>query len=273
MEQVCARRLGVKGWLCLVGGVGAALSSAGSTPASTPAPAAAPAATRAPAATASAAAPVPAPKPLTVIDLVATDDLPGVVIFPARASGPRPITVLLHGMCGEPSYTCSHFAEQVTESSNLVCPRASLRCAGGGASWPQTGYSEAIEAAIARAKAALPEPADDAHGRTLIGYSLGAYRALEMAQRSAGTYPRVMLIGARILLNQKLLAENGVQRVLLSAGGSDMMHDPMHPAAARAAGAGMSARFLDLGPVGHAFTPSFARYLPVALAWLSAGPG
>jgi predicted esterase len=250
MEHVRTRRSGVQGWLCLLSGL--ALVAVGSA--------------KAAAGGSHQTAPMRAP-----IELAETADLPGVVIFPARVSGARPITVVLHGMCGEPSRTCSHFAEQVTASANLVCPRASERCAGGGVSWPQTGFAQAIEAAVERAKAALPEPADDTQGRTLIGYSLGAYRALEIAQSTPGKYPRVMLIGAKISLNQRRLAENGVLRVLLSAGGWDMMHDPMQREAQRALHTGIVARFLDLGPVGHTFTPSFASYLPTALSWLSEG--
>ncbi|HEY4105211.1 MAG TPA: hypothetical protein VGM44_15040 [Polyangiaceae bacterium] len=203
-----------------------------------------------------------------VIELAETADLPGVVIFPARASEARPITVLLHGMCGEPIRTCSHFAAEVTENANLVCPRASQRCTGGGVSWPQTGFASAVARAVERAKSALPIAADETRGRTLIGYSLGAYRALELAQSTPNPYRRVMLIGARVSLNRQLLAENGVERVLLSAGSWDMMHDAMQREAARAVRVGIHARFLDLGPVGHAFTPSFANYLPIALEWL-----
>jgi predicted esterase len=248
MERVCARRLGVGGWVCLMSAIAIALGSESRARAAEPESSVPP-----------------------VIELTETAELPGVVIFPARASGPRPITVVLHGMCGEPIRTCSHFAAQVTESANLVCPRASQRCAGGGVSWPQAGFADAVEAAVQRAKTALPEAADDEHGRTLIGYSLGAYRALEIAQNSSGKYPRVMLIGAKVSLNQKLLAENGVLRVLLSAGGWDMMHDPMQREAERALKTGVVTRFLDLGPVGHAFSPSFASYLPTALAWLREG--
>jgi predicted esterase len=248
MEQVRTRRFGVKAGVRLLGAFIAMLFCAATTAAAEPAPEAPP-----------------------MIDLPATADLPGVVIFPARAPGPRPITVVLHGMCGEPSYTCRHFAEEVTETANLVCPRASQRCAGGGASWPQAGFAEAVEAAVARAKTALPHAADDEHGRTLIGYSLGAYRAIDIAQSTPGKYPRVMLIGAKVVLDQKRLNENGVLRVLLSAGGWDMMHDPMQRETARALRTGIHARFLDLGPVGHTFTASFAEYLPGALAWLGEG--
>jgi predicted esterase len=202
------------------------------------------------------------------IELEATSDQPGVVLFPARVPGPRPITVLLHGMCGDAARACGHFADQVTQTSNLVCPRASARCTGGGASWPDKGVAEAVEAAVTRAKSALPE-VDETHGRTLIGYSMGAYRAASIAQASARKYPRVMLIGARVYLDQARLAQNGTERVLLCAGGWDMTHDPMQREADRMRHAGFQARFLDLGPVGHAFTPSFAEYLTQALSWLS----
>jgi predicted esterase len=265
MEQACARRFGVKGQLCFLLAITAVLS--GTTQIST--------AAEAPSAARAAANSDPTPPPPTAaatpIELAETADLPGVVIFPARASEPRPITVVLHGMCGDPFNTCSYFAAHVTETANLVCPRAGTRCTGGGASWPPSGVAQAVAAAVERAKAALPTPADDTQGRTLIGYSLGAYRALEIAQNSSGEYPRLMLIGARVSLDQKRLDHSGVQRILLSAGRSDMMHDPMQRETERALRSGIHAHFLDLGPVGHFFTPSFMSYLPAALSWLSEG--
>jgi predicted esterase len=195
----------------------------------------------------------------------------GVVIYPSTAAGPRRVTVLLHGMCGEPRNTCSHFAAQVTENEHLVCPRASQRCEGGGASWPQAGFETQIERAVARAEAALGERVDAEHGRTLIGYSLGAFRALELAQHGAGKYPRVMLLGARIHSDPRLLRESGVERLLLGAGSFDMTYEHMQREAGRVARRGVSARFLGLGRVGHAFTPSFSSYLPEALIWLASG--
>ena len=252
MEQVRARRFGVRAGVCLIGVSLAVLSS----PTKISAAAASP-------------SPTPVPGVQTVIELAETPELPGVVIFPARVNGPRPITVVLHGMCGEPIRTCRHFAEQVTGTANLVCPRASQRCAGGGVSWPRANLAQTVEAAVARAKSALPEPADEEHGRTLIGYSMGAYRALDIAQSTPEKYPRLMLIGANVSLDQKLLAKNGVLRVLLSAGSWDMMYDPMQRETERARSAGVRAHFLALGPVGHALSASFASYLSGALSWLS----
>ena len=198
--------------------------------------------------------------------------LDGVVVYPAREPGQHGITVVLHGMCGHPENACSHFEEQVTAREHLLCPRASQRCDGGGFIWPQRGFAEAIESSVQRALIALAERADPARGRTLIGYSLGAFRALELAERGAGRYPRVMLIGAKILPNQKRLREAGVDRLLLSAGRADMMHAHMQREARRLLRSGYGARFLELGSAGHFFTPSFQDYLPQALDWLEQGP-
>lgn len=209
---------------------------------------------------------LPAPARL---DLQETQGSAGVVIFPARSPGAHTLTVLLHGMCGDAARACSYFADQVTTDAHLICPRASARCAGGGASWPEQGVEEAVESAVIRAKSALGEAVDDAHGRTLIGYSMGAFRALRIAQGAPGKYPRVMLIGARIALDQSKLEQNGVQRLLLCAGSWDMMHDHMQRETARVLRAGLQARFLDLGPVGHGLTATFGDYLPQALAWLN----
>ena len=202
------------------------------------------------------------------IELAESAGEPGVVIYPARASGPQRLTVALHGMCGQPSNLCRHFAAQVTADSHLICPRATERCAGGGASWSQTGFAESIERAVARAGGLLAGSVDESNGRTLIGYSLGAFRALEIAHHAGGKYPRVMLIGAKIHPNQKLLRQSGVERLLLSAGAWDMMSNHMQAETRRLRRGGVNARFLGLGPVGHFFTPSFAEYLPQALDWL-----
>jgi predicted esterase len=206
-----------------------------------------------------------AAEPLVLFE---SDDEPGVVVYPAVSPGVHGVTVLLHGMCGEPVNACRHFAGQVTVEQHLICPRASRRCEGGGSTWPQTGFDRQIERAVQRAETALGQTVDETHGRTLIGYSLGAFRALELAQHGGGKYPRVMLIGAKIFPNRKLLRESGVQRLLMSAGTWDMMHDHMRRETERLARSGFTTRFLALGPVGHAFTPSFALYLPEALRWL-----
>ncbi|MGC4087885.1 MAG: alpha/beta fold hydrolase [Polyangiaceae bacterium] len=200
--------------------------------------------------------------------LLETAQEPGVVVYPARASGVRPVVVLLHGMCGEPERTCAHFAELVTRDAHLICPRARQRCAGGAGSTWSKGAGRDVEAAVQRGLTTLPASRVNGERRTLIGYSLGAFVALEIAEAAHGVYPEVMLIGARIFPNARLLQQNGVERLLLAAGDWDMTSAHMQQQSKRLARAGVEARFLGLGPVGHAFTPTLPSYVSVALSWL-----
>ncbi len=193
---------------------------------------------------------------------------PGMVAYPPQdRSGPAPVTVMLHGMCSEPERACRHFASTVTKDSWLLCPRATARCDGGGSTWPQAGFDGAIEAGIERVKAAHPGELDESDGRTLIGFSLGAFRALELAQRAHGEYPRVMLIGAKIYPDVKRLRTAGVERVLLAAGDWDMMNPHMRERTRVLARQGFSTAFQSFGPVGHAFPANFPVLLRQALDW------
>src|SRR6478609_7562979 len=101
MERSRARRLGVKAVICALGLVSPVRASDDRVPEA------------------------------ARLELPASAGFAGAVVYRARSSGARPLTVLLHGMCGDAARTCSYFAAQVTEGANLVCPRASLRCASG----------------------------------------------------------------------------------------------------------------------------------------------
>lgn len=204
-----------------------------------------------------------------VVELPASEQELAVVLYPAATPGARRVTVVLHGMCGEPRNTCAHFAAQVTKDEHLVCPRARQRCEGAGASWPAQGFAEPIERAVARAEAVLGDRVERGVGRTLIGYSLGAYRAAELLQRGGGDYRRALLIGARLSMDESRLRRGGLERLVLAAGAWDMTYSPMQREAARLAKTGTFVRFLSLGAVGHAFAPSFGRYLEEARGWLA----
>src|SRR6188768_4052554 len=93
--------------------------------------------------------------------LAESEGQPGVVVYPAQTPGLHRVTVLLHGMCGEPANACRHFAEQVTAQEHLICPRASRRCDGGGSTWPERGFEQQIEAAVQRAARALGQSVDE----------------------------------------------------------------------------------------------------------------
>ncbi len=197
-----------------------------------------------------------------------TKDEPGMVAYPPLdRSVPRPVTVMLHGMCSEPERACRHFADTVTREGWLLCPRAAKRCDGGGSIWPQQGFDEQIEAGIERVRRRHPGELDDAGGRTLIGFSLGAFRALDMAHHGQGRYPRVILIGAKIYPDAERLRAAGVERLLLAAGDWDMMQPHMQGRTRALIRRGFAAAFQSYGAIGHAFPSNFAELLQRSLAW------
>ncbi len=110
------------------------------------------------------------------IELEENEDEPGVVFYAAVRPGNRPVTVVLHGMCSEPRRAYRHFAERIRrDRASDPCPRARQRCEGGGSIWSGRGFEADIEASVHRAFRVLL--ADESARGTLVGYSLGAFRA------------------------------------------------------------------------------------------------
>jgi predicted esterase len=194
---------------------------------------------------------------------------PGILAYPPRdPSETQPVTVMLHGMCSEPERACRHFANTVNERGWLLCPRATQRCESGGSTWRFKGFERDVEAGIARVRERHPGRLDEREGRTLVGFSLGAFRALSLAQSTRDTYPRVILIGAKIYPDARLLARGGVERLLLAAGDYDMMSAHMRGRYRVLARQGFPVAFQSYGRVGHAFPGNFSDLLERALDWV-----
>jgi predicted esterase len=195
---------------------------------------------------------------------------------PAQALPPprRPVTIYLHGICGNPDNGCPYFRDGVTDRSYLLCPRAPFACRDGGASWHGTGSAQqavlvrALDGLVRREGAAA---VDRARPPVLIGFSEGAYTVQGMVR---GAHPRgvaraVALIAANITLTAEELRAAGVRRVLFAAGRRDGTRAALESAARRLARQGFPARFLDLGAVGHTYVPSATSPgWRAALQWL-----
>ena len=199
-----------------------------------------------------------------------TANEPAVLAFPPRATtGRRPMVVMLHGMCDPPERECPYFANSVTEFAWLVCPRARLSCGGGGGTmWDWRKKYETVDAAVDRVRAYDGASVDADRDRILIGFSLGALAAMDIAHRARGQWPKVLLIGAEVYPNASLLKRAGVQRVLLASGERDMMRWHMTQQAERLNRQGVAATYMSLGPVGHWFAPDMDNWMRSALAWL-----
>ena len=174
---------------------------------------------------------------------------------------------MLHGMCNAPEWECPYFADAVQKTGWLICPRASIRCDGGGAIWSWKKKADTVEAAVQRVKARYPGCLDDAHGRTLMGFSLGAIASMDLAHAGGGKWTSVILIGAKVRPHAELLRTAGVHRLLMVAGEYDMMRGDMFEQTQRLSRQGFPSAFLSLGKVGHAFPADMNERVARALAW------
>ena len=196
------------------------------------------------------------------------DDIEVLVYPPRSRKGPQPIVVMLHGMCDEPENECPHFAESATKRGWLLCPRARLRCPGGGSIWHYPRRHETLRASVQAVHAAFPGLLDESPGRTLIGFSLGGIFGMDVAHRGEGKYRRVVLIGARVYPSAELLRAAGVDRLVLAAGERDMMRWHMSEQARRLEQRGIAARFVSLGDAGHWFPPDLTTRMDSILDWM-----
>jgi predicted esterase len=205
--------------------------------------------------------------------LAAEDKGPSAtLVYPAERATEghrRGPLVMLHGMCDVPENECPWFAGPATADRAVVCPRANLACDGGGALWSGRGETRvaALEASLTRAEKAAPAGMESAEKPTLVGFSLGSFVALEVAERSPGRYRQLLLIAARVEPNAAKLRAAGIESVLLAAGDHDLTKTHLEGVARRLNKQGMRARFVSLGPVGHRFAPDMDKWLEHSLAF------
>ena len=82
----------------------------------------------------------------------------------------------------------------------------------------------------------------------------------------------MLLIGAKIEPDARLLQRAGVQNVLLASGDRDMMKWHMVEQASRLKRRGVRAEFRSMGDVGHGFARDMDAWLAKALQWFDSGP-
>lgn len=198
-------------------------------------------------------------------------DSPVLVYPPSDTSKPAKLVMLLHGMCGHPENECPWFAGAATSDAYVACPRADLSCNGGGTIWSGASGTRARLVASVRDRVKRTFEVSTESEATLIGFSLGAFVALDVAEHSHGEWKRLVLIGAFVKPNAKKLKEAGVESVLLASGDWDMSRDEMKKQTRLLERQGIRARYVGMGPVGHWFAKDMDAWLRDALAWLERG--
>jgi len=134
----------------------------------------------------------PSPRASRVVAL-AEESPPIYGAAPTSPEIARATFVYLHGVCGLTTNGCPHFEDA---PGWLVCPQANQTCANGGSSWggPIEDKLTLVDRAVAAARTRWPESARSPV--VLVGFSQGAYVAMEIARARPGAYAGLLLLGA-----------------------------------------------------------------------------
>ena len=198
----------------------------------------------------------------------------GVAYAPVDATAARPAIMFLHGMWAGPEEQCGIFEHAAAPFGFLVCPRGNAPN-GDGRMWTGNYATVApqLRAALNAAGALAPGKLDRSGDGTLIGYSNGAYFAVEVAMAEPGKWTGLVLLSMRVELDVTRLRAAGVRRILLAAGDRDGARASLQALAERTDAAGLPTRFTSLGPGGHEFPPDMSARMCDAVAWVrSADP-
>lgn len=190
---------------------------------------------------------------------------------PGARRAERPVVVYLHGRHGRAENGCPWMrAGAASSGSWLVCPRGGETDAVGASSWGGDVFAQGT--VVERAtRAAETRGASSAPG-VAVGFSQGAYVALDLVKTGRGRFRGLVLLAApEAHPSAAKLRAAGVERVVLGAGSLDAAYAPLRADADRLASEGMPTRFLDLGAVGHTYAAEDPSVLADAIAW-AAGP-
>lgn len=194
-----------------------------------------------------------------------------VRIAPDDRSAPKPIFVAIHGMCEDAEDVCPRWSSAIGERGFLVCPRGNVTCKGGGRTWAGDGREDNVFFGVEATRLSHGGEVD-VRGGTLIGFSLGAPIALDLASRRLGAWKGLVLVASlTIEPDPQVLARAGIERVVLAVGDLDMSRPHMLSIADRLRRGGMPTRFVGLGKIGHAYPADLGARMSAALSWVQGG--
>ena len=204
-------------------------------------------------------------------------EVPAVVYAPqVSRPTPQPVTVLLHGLCGDPGRACAPFVGASTARGWLVCPRGEDAC-GGGSRWrlrPEDDMQR-VEASVGALARDRKDEVDLSSPRILVGFSLGGIAAVRIAQSAEappGLYAGLVVIASQVHPDPALLMRAGIKRVVLAAGDLDITSKPLQQDARTLAEAGLPTRFVSLGKFGHGYPPDMEERMREPMAWVAGAP-
>ena len=194
-------------------------------------------------------------------------------VYPPRGAdgteAPRPVTVMLHGMCGHPQSACAPFVDVSTSRGWLVCPRGEDAC-GGGTRWRLNGPDDGqlVEGSVRALVRSHDGEVDASAPRVIVGFSLGGIAAVQIAQGTVGKYSGLVVVASQVHPDAAALKKAGVKRVVLAAGDLDMTSAPLQQDARTLSSQGVLTRFVSLGKYGHGYPPDMEERMREPMTWV-----
>lgn len=150
--------------------------------------------------------------------------------FKPRAKGAKPILMYLHGRGGNPAEDCRKWARVGTQFGWVVCPSGPETSESGGRSWGNgAGYAQQIVDDVILALREKYKGKVKRRGNILIGFSEGAFVAMQVGLKDQRTWDRWLILGATDQYWQQDLTEafdpekRKVRRVYLLTGENDQV--------------------------------------------------
>ena len=116
--------------------------------------------------------------------------------FKPRAKGPRPILMYLHGRGGNPAEDCRKWAKVGTQFGWVVCPSGSGTSESGGRTWNGAGEAQKTIDGTVQALREKYKGRVQRRGNVLIGFSEGAFVAMQVGLKDQRTWTKWLILGA-----------------------------------------------------------------------------
>jgi predicted esterase len=193
--------------------------------------------------------------------------------------GMKPVVVYLHGRGGHPEQDCLRWAPIARRFGWLTCPVGPIEY-GTGRAW-DNNWASAQQLTMA-AISALREHYGrriQLWGNTLVGFSEGAYAAMNVGVREPHTFNRWLILAANSTywggpgLEALQTARERVRRVYLITGEHDEVVEGTHQVESWLRRANVTTRVTTPEDMGHEVLLERKPYLySEALRWLDSGP-
>jgi len=122
---------------------------------------------------------------------------PDAFYYKARGKGTKPVILYLHGRNGNAAEDCRKWAKVATQFGWVLCPQGPGDSGGGGRTWMNSAQAgKAVMDASLSALRAKHKGRVQRYGNILVGFSEGAFVAMQAGLQDQKTWSRWLILAA-----------------------------------------------------------------------------